>query len=75
MSTGGEFMADMPRQVEVNHVQTEIIVTDGVGPLSKADVRQLVTLVLENLRHEQDLNEQRTKDTTIENQVFPPQER
>ena len=68
-------MADMPNQVEVNHVQTEIIVTDGVGPLSKADVRQLVTLVLDNLRHEQDLNEQRTKDTTIENQVYPPQER
>lgn len=75
MSTGGEFMADMPRQVEVNHVQTEIIVTDGVGPLSKADVRQLVTLVLENLRHEQDRNQQRAKDTTIENQVYPPQER
>jgi len=75
VSTGGEFMADMPNQVEVNHVQTEIIVTDGVGPLSKADVRQLVTLVLDNLRHEQDLNEQRTKDTTIENQVYPPQER
>lgn len=68
-------MPDMPGQVEVNQVRTEIIVTDGVGPLSKADVQQLVTLVLQHVRHEQDMNEQRAKDTTIENRVYPPQER
>lgn len=67
-------MPDMPGQVEVHHVQTEIIVTEGVGPLSKADVQHLVSLVLQHLRHEQDMNEQRAKDTTIQNHVFPPQE-
>lgn len=68
-------MPDMPGQVEVNHVQTEIIVTEGVGPLSRADVQHLVSLVLQHLRHEQDMNEQREKDTTIQGQVYPPQER
>jgi hypothetical protein len=68
-------MPDMPGQVEVNHVHTEIIVTEGVGPLSRADVQHLVSLVLQHLRHEQDMNEQRAKDTAIQGQVYPPQER
>jgi hypothetical protein len=68
-------MADMPGQIEIGHVQTDIIVTEGVGHLSKADVQQLVSLVLQQLRHEQDMNAQRAKDTTIQNQVYPPQER
>jgi hypothetical protein len=68
-------MADMPGQIEIGHVETDIIVTEGVGPLSKADVQQLVSLVLQQLRHEQDMNAQRAKDTTIQNQVYPPQER
>jgi hypothetical protein len=68
-------MADMPAQVEVQHVQTDIVVTEGVGTLSKADVQQLVSIVLQQLRHEQDMNTQRNNDTTIADQVFPPQER
>jgi hypothetical protein len=68
-------MTDMPGQIEIGHVETDIIVTEGVGPLSKAEVEQLVSLVLEQLRHEQDMNVQRAKDTAIQNQVYPPQER
>jgi hypothetical protein len=68
-------MADMPGQIEIGHVQTDIIVTEGIGPLNKADVQRLVSLVLEQLRHEQDINAQRAKDTAIQNQVYPPQER
>lgn len=68
-------MADLPGQIEIGHVQTDIIVTEGVGPLNKADVQQLVSLVLEQLRHEQEMSAQRAKDTTIQNQVYPPQER
>lgn len=67
-------MPDMPGQVEVQHVQTDIVVTEGVGPLSKADVQQLVSIVLQQLRHEMDMNAQRQRDTKIENQVYPPQE-
>jgi hypothetical protein len=67
-------MAEQPGQVEVQHVQTDIIVTEGVGPLSKADVQHLVSIVLQQLRQEMDINAQRCKDTKIENQVYPPQE-
>ena len=68
-------MADMPGQVEIGEVHTDIIVTEGVGPLSKADVQQLVSLIMERMGHEQAMNAQRTKDTAIQNQVYPPQER
>jgi hypothetical protein len=66
-------MSDTPSQVEIQHVQTDIVVTEGVGPLSKADVTQLVSIVLQQLRQERDMDAQRAKDTKIENQVYPPQ--
>ena len=65
-------MPDGPNQVEIGEVKTDVIVTEGVGPLSKADVQRLVSLVLEHVRHEQDKNAQRDKDTGISNRVFPP---
>ena len=63
---------DEPSQVEIGKVQTDVVVTEGVGPLSKADVQRIVSLVLEHVRNEQDRNEQREKDTGINNRVFPP---
>ena len=65
-------MPDGPNQVEIGEVKTDVIVTEGVGPLSKADVQRLVSLVLEHVRNEQDKNAQREKDTGISNRVFPP---
>jgi len=64
-------MPDEPNQVEINEVRTNVVITEGIGPLSKADVQRLVTLVLEHVRHEQDRNEQRKRDTEITNRVFP----
>ena len=65
-------MADEPNQVEIGEVRTDIVVTEGVGALSKADVQRLVSLVLEHLRDEQERNAQREKDTGITNRVYPP---
>jgi hypothetical protein len=65
-------MADEPNQVEIGEVKTDVVITEGVGPLSRADVQRLVSLVLEHVRHEQDKNEQRQKDTGINNRVYPP---
>lgn len=65
-------MADEPNQVEIGEVRTDVVITEGVGPLGRADVQRLVTLVLEHVRREQDMNEQRKKDTEITNRVFPP---
>jgi hypothetical protein len=63
---------DEPNQVEIGKVQTDVVVTEGVGPLSRADVQRIVSLVLEYVRSDQDKNEQREKDTGINNRVFPP---
>lgn len=65
-------MADEPNQVEIGHVKTDVVITEGVGPLSRSDVQRLVALVLEHVRVEQDRNEQRERDTGITNRVFPP---
>jgi hypothetical protein len=65
-------MTDEPKQVQINEVRTDLIVTEGVGPLSKADVQQLVSIVMAQVRHEQNSGEQREKDTAITNRVYPP---
>jgi hypothetical protein len=65
-------MPDEPSQVQIGEVKTDVVVTEGVGPLSKSDVQRIVTLVLEHVRQERDRNEQREKDTGISNRVFPP---
>jgi hypothetical protein len=66
-------MTDEPNRVEINGVRTDVVVTEGVGPLSKADVQRLVSLVLDHLRQEQDRNSSRNNATAIENRVFPAQ--
>lgn len=63
---------DQPNQVSIGEVNTDIVITQGVGPLSRADVQKIVSLVLEHLRHEQDKAEQREKDTGITNRTSPP---
>ena len=65
-------MPDGPNQVEIGEVRTDVVITEGVGPLSRGDVQRLVSLVLEHVKHEQDRNEQRQRDTGITNRVFPP---
>jgi hypothetical protein len=65
-------MADEPNRVDIGEVRTDVVITEGVGPLSRADVQRLVSLVLAQVRHEQDMNGQREKDTGIDNRVYPP---
>jgi hypothetical protein len=65
-------MSDEPNQVSIGEVKTDVVITEGVGPLSRADVQKVVSLVLEHIQHEQDRNAQREKDTGITNRLFPP---
>jgi hypothetical protein len=58
--------------VRINEVATEIQVTEGVGPLSAEQVKKLVALVLAQVKHEQDRNSQRQKDTAIRDQAYVP---
>jgi hypothetical protein len=65
-------MADEPNQVEISEVKTDVVITEGVGPLSRADVQRLVSLVLEHIREEKGRGEQKEQDTGITNRVYPP---
>lgn len=56
--------------IRIGEVVTDIVVTEGVGTLSAEDVKRIVALVVEQLRHEQDRIAQRTRDTAIHNQAY-----
>lgn len=56
--------------IRIGEVVTDIVVTEGVGTLSADDVKRIVALVVEHLRHEQDRIAQRTHDTAIHNQAY-----
>jgi hypothetical protein len=51
--------------VKIGEVSTELVVTEGVGSLTPEEVKRLVTIVLEQLRQEQDRAAQRQRDTAI----------
>ena len=56
--------------VRVGEVVTEMVVTEGVGSLSPEEVKRLVALVLEQVRHEQARAMQRARDTTVYDQAY-----
>ncbi len=59
--------------VRIDEVVTEIEVTEGVGPLSAAQVKQIVRLVLEHVSNERYRLEQRARDTRIHDRAFRPE--
>ncbi len=61
-----------PAGVEIQEARTELVITEGVGPLSREDIQKLVALVLQHVRQEQEARAQREKDTAVTNRVFPP---
>ena len=58
--------------VHVGEVVVDLVVTEGVGPLSPEDVKALVRIVLDQMRREQEQTADRTRDTTIHDRVFRP---
>jgi hypothetical protein len=58
--------------VRINEVITDLAVTEGVGPLSAADVKRIVAIVLAQVKTEQDRHAQREKDTTIRDRAYQP---
>lgn len=59
--------------VRVGEVVTEMVVTEGVGSLSPEEVKRLVALVLEQVRHEQDRMAQRQRDVVVNDRAYRPQ--
>lgn len=64
-------MAEM--DVRVGEVVTEMVVTEGVGSLSPEEVKRLVALVLEQVRHEQDRMAQRQRDVVVNDRAYRAQ--
>lgn len=56
--------------VRIGEVVTEVVVSDTVGALGPDEVRRLVTLVLEQVRHETDRRDQQARDADIRDRVF-----
>ncbi len=58
----------------INEVSTEVVVTEPVGSLRPDDVKKLVALVMEHLRHEQDRAADRKRDTAITDGAYQSDE-
>jgi hypothetical protein len=56
--------------VQIQSIQTEIHVTEGVGALAPEDVRKLVSLVMEHLREQQHADDQRKADVIVKDRSF-----
>jgi hypothetical protein len=57
--------------VRIDEVAADVVISEGVGALSPDDVRRLVRLVMEQLRHERDRAAERANDTEIHDRAFP----
>lgn len=68
-------MAQESPDVRINEFVTDLEITEGVGPLSAAELKKIVALVLEHVRNEQYRSEQRSRDTQINDRVFQPNAR
>ena len=56
--------------VRIGEVVTEIVVTEGIGPLGAEEVKALVALVLDHVRHEQHRQNEQSRDTGLRDRVF-----
>lgn len=56
--------------VRVGEVVTELVVTEGVGPLAPEEVKRIVALVLEQVRLERERSAQLKRDTAIRDRAF-----
>lgn len=63
-------MADS--DVRIGEVVTDLVITEGVGPLSPQEVKALVALVLEQVRQEQQRSNDRERDTRVFDRAFRP---
>lgn len=58
--------------VRVGEVTTEIVVTEGIGPLGPQEVKALVALVLEHVRQDQRRQDDQQRDTALRGRAFEP---
>jgi hypothetical protein len=60
--------------VRVGEVVTDIVVTEGIGPLGPQEVKALVALVLEHVREDRRRQDDQQRDTRMRGRAFQPHE-
>lgn len=63
-------MEDRTPEVHIGEVDTEIVVTENVGPLGPAEVRRIVAIVVAQVREAMRRDAERERDTKIGRGVF-----
>jgi hypothetical protein len=58
------------QDIHINEVHTDLEITDGVGTLSPADVKKLVTLVLAQLKTQKYHEELCGRDNRLQNSAY-----
>ncbi len=58
--------------VHIGKVESEIVVSEGVGALAPEEVQRLAKLILEQVQVEQERAAQRERDVAIEDRVIVP---
>ena len=61
-----------PQDVRIGEVSVDMEITEGIGPLAPHEVRALVALVLEQVRHCQARDADHARDTQIHDRAFRP---
>jgi hypothetical protein len=56
--------------IRINEVHTEMEITDSVGGLGAADVKKLVTIVMEHLAAQQHMQELHRRDDTLRDRAY-----
>jgi hypothetical protein len=51
--------------VRIHEVNTEIVITEPIGPLSAEDVKRVVNQVLQILKDERERSAERRRDTQV----------
>jgi len=54
----------------INDVSTEVVITEPIGSLRPEDIKKLVTLVLDHLRHEKGRAAERGRDTAVTDRAY-----
>jgi hypothetical protein len=54
----------------INEISTEIVVTESVGSLGPEEVKRLVAIVMEHLKHERHRSAQHKRDTMITDRAY-----
>src|SRR4029077_14803879 len=63
-------MATEAPDVHIGQVDTDIVVTESIGPLGPAEIRRIVSIVIAHVRAKMQKDKDRERDTKVNKGVF-----